>query len=83
MYEFQGGTCALCRRATGARKRLATDHDHVTGLVYGLCCGPCNKDVLGISRRDIAYFERCIEYLRNPPAKQLGLVAYHEEVRDE
>ena len=81
LYELQGGKCYLCRRATGARKRLAIDHDHDTGLVYGLLCGPCNKDVMGHSRRDAAYFVRCIQYLVNPPARQLRIVAYHEENR--
>lgn len=82
LYEFQGGKCYICRRATGERKRLAVDHDHSTGLVYGLLCGPCNRDVLGHSRRDVAYFMRCIQYLRNPPARQLGVVAYHKENRE-
>lgn len=83
VYRHQGGVCALCQRSKGIVKKLAADHDHETGLFYGLLCGPCNKDVMGWSRRQIAYFERCIEYLRNPPARQLGLVAYHEENRDE
>ena len=81
LYRHQGGKCYLCQRATGARKKLAVDHDHETGLVYGLLCGPCNKDVMGWSRRDPAYFVRCIQYLDNPPARQLRIVAYHEENR--
>lgn len=81
LYQAQGGKCALCRRSTGARKKLAVDHDHETGLVYGLLCGPCNKDVMGWSRREFQFFHRCIEYLRNPPARQLGIIAYHEENR--
>lgn len=83
LYETQNGTCALCQRAKGVSKRLAVDHDHDTGLAYGLLCGPCNKDVLGQSRRDVAYFERCIQYLLNPPARQLRIVAYHIDKRKE
>ncbi len=82
VYQHQGGKCALCRRATGATKKLAADHDHQSGLFFGLLCGPCNKDVMGHSRRDIAYFVRCIQYLDNPPARQLRIVAYHEESRE-
>lgn len=82
VYEFQGGVCALCQRSTGKVKMLACDHDHATGLFYGELCGPCNKDIMGWSRRDVAYFERCIQYLLNPPAKQLGIVAYHQDVRN-
>lgn len=83
LYRHQGGTCALCQRSKGLSKRLAVDHDHDTGLAYGLLCGPCNKDVMGWSRRQVEYFERCIEYLRNPPARQLGIVAYHQDKRKE
>lgn len=77
LYIFQGRRCFLCQRSTGAKKALACDHDHSSGLLYGLLCGPCNRDIMGWSRRDIGYFERCIEYLKNPPARQLGIVAYH------
>lgn len=69
MYRHQGGVCYLCRRARGmGRKRLSVDHCHETGLVRGLCCSHDNRDVLGHARDEIAYFERCIEYLKNPPA---------------
>lgn len=83
LYEAQGGKCAICRIATGVTKALAVDHDHETGLAYGLLCGPCNKDVMGRSRRDVAFFVRCIQYLDNPPARQLRIVAYHEDRRGE
>lgn len=81
LYQHQGGTCALCQRSRGIAKKLAVDHDHDTGLAYGLLCGPCNKDVMGWSRRQIAYFRRCIDYIDNPPARQLGIVAYHEDFK--
>lgn len=70
LYEIQGGTCALCRRATGATKKLAVDHDHKTGQVRGLLCGPCNK-TLGLARDDPAYFMRAARYLHDPPARKL------------
>lgn len=74
LYEHQGGKCALCQRATGASKRLAVDHDHKTKEVAGLVCGPCNREVLGFrSLRDPAYFQRGVDYLNNPPARQLGI----------
>jgi hypothetical protein len=67
LYEFQGGFCAICRRATGASKRLAVDHDHATGAVRGLCCGVCNKWILGHAHDSIAFFQRCIRYLTTTP----------------
>lgn len=70
LYEGQGGVCALCNRATGASRRLSVDHDHATGEVRGLLCRPCNT-FLGHARDDIAFFWRCIRYLRTPPAREI------------
>lgn len=66
----QNGKCALCQRATGATKALAVDHDHATGIVRGLTCSFDNR-LLGHARDQIEFFERAIEYLRNPPAVQV------------
>jgi len=79
LYAFQGGRCSLCRRATGASKKLAVDHDHATGLVRSLLCGVCNKWILGHARDRIDFFERCIEYLRYPPYSRMkDGVDFHE-----
>jgi hypothetical protein len=67
LYAFQGGRCALCRRATGASKKLAVDHDHATGAVRGLCCTICNKWILGHARDKVEFFYRCIRYLATTP----------------
>ncbi len=82
IYLFQGGVCAICRRATGATRRLSVDHDHKTGLVRGETCRPCN-DMLGHGRDDPEFFRRAAAYLLNPPAKQLGIEAVHEENRED
>lgn len=66
LYQFQGGLCALCRRATGASRRLSVDHDHATGDVRGLLCRPCNT-LLGHARDKVAFFRRCIHYLTLTP----------------
>lgn len=77
LYAAQGGRCAICRRATGAARRLAVDHDHKTGKVRGLLCKPCNRYGIGIfARDDPEVFDRAAAYLRNPPAQ-----AILEEVR--
>lgn len=68
---FQGGTCWLCRRATGATKSLAHDHDHrhcpgkdsCRECLRGRLCGPCNK-ILGHFRDDPEAFDRAAAYLR-------------------
>lgn len=72
----QGDRCALCCRATGTSRNLSVDHDHACcpgpqscgKCLRGLLCGPCN-DLLGHARDEIAFFERGIEYLKNPPAQ--------------
>lgn len=76
IYEFQGGCCYICQRAKGTgHKRLSVDHCHETGLVRGLCCSPCNKNVLGHARDEVAFFERAIKYLTEPPAtKAIGWI---------
>lgn len=81
LYLAQGGRCAICRRATGATRKLSVDHDHATGLARGLCCRPCN-DLLGHLRDDVEAARRIVAYLLDPPAKQLGIVAVHKEKRD-
>lgn len=71
IYEYQGGRCYICRRGTGASKRLSVDHCHETGMVRGLLDTACNKWVLGMLRDDVDAFQRAIDYLTNPPAKEV------------
>lgn len=69
---YQGGVCAICLRANGARRRLAVDHDHKSGRVRGLLCRPCNR-MLGHARDAEAFFIRAAVYLSRTPASELGL----------
>lgn len=78
LYEAQGGRCALCRRATGASRKLSVDHDHKTGLVRGELCMKCN-DLLGHARDDVEFFRRAIDYLLHPPALQVLGERYFKE----
>mgnify|MGYP000052924375 CR=1 FL=1 len=68
ILAHQGGVCPLCRRAKGVARRLAVEHDHASGEVRAIACGPCNK-ILGHARDDIEFFRRCVDYLENPPAR--------------
>ena len=70
VYEYQNGTCAICQRARGIRKKLSVDHDHVSGEVRGLLCQKCNRDVLGHLRDDPNALYRAADYLMSPPARQ-------------
>jgi hypothetical protein len=70
LYEFQGGTCYICRWAKGKTKRLCVDHDHETGEVRGLLCNRCNR-MVGFARDSSEYFQRAADYLINPPYKRM------------
>lgn len=82
LLDYQGGRCYLCQWATGKTKNLAVDHDHNRAKAMcnhdphkescincwrGLLCSACNG-ILRTARDAIAFFQRGIEYLTNPPA---------------
>jgi hypothetical protein len=82
IQAFQDGVCFICRRAKGITRALSVDHDHILAEEHdhsvelscelcwrGLLCGSCNE-LIGHARNSIAFFERCIEYLRDPPAQR-------------
>lgn len=72
LLAAQGGTCAFPRcPASGRRKRLAVDHDHVTGETRGLLCGPHNYTLLGRFAGDL---HDALDYLADPPARRLRSV---------
>lgn len=76
IYEYQGGFCAICKRARGLRRKLSVDHCHTTGEVRMLACSVCNR-MMGHLRDDPEAFERGAEVLRNPPARQaLGKIHF-------
>ena len=70
LYQAQGGRCAICQVATGKTRRLAVEHDHLTGEVFGLCCGPCNI-MLGRLGRGVEAYLRVVSYLYDPPARRV------------
>lgn len=68
LLRYQDYRCAICRTHKNRfKKRLAVDHDHVTGKVRGLLCYYCNRYVVGRHRRP-ELLAAAAEYLRNPPA---------------
>jgi hypothetical protein len=95
LYVAQEGRCAICRKAKGrdprtplayaGRKRkprrLAVDHNHLTGLVRGLLCSggdrTCNRIIGWL---DLDGIERASRYLRMPPA--VGVLRAFEEPED-
>lgn len=77
LYDAQGGKCFICRRATGAARHLAVDHDHACCPELPACgkcvrflgCGPCNS-LLAHVRDDPLVLLRAIEVLVWPPAQR-------------
>jgi hypothetical protein len=66
ILKHQDGVCYICGQKP-TKRRLAVDHDHVTGVVRGLLCFRCNKYVIG-RHRDQWLFYMAYEYLDVPPA---------------
>ena len=66
MAEAQDHKCAICHSTDpkGNGSRFAVDHDHKTGKVRGLLCGPCNMGI-GKLGDDIALLTAAIEYLKD------------------
>jgi|SRR6516164_7412566 hypothetical protein len=52
--EFQNGRCALCSEEEVETRELPVDHDHVNGLVRGLLCSLCNRQLGWVERIGIA-----------------------------
>lgn len=68
LYEAQGGRCAICQRASGRTKRLAVDHNHETGAVRALLCGPDNQMIGRLGAEALA---RAILVLKTEPAQAI------------
>lgn len=58
MLEAQGGRCRICG-GKPKQNRLAV-HDHETGEIRGLLCGPCNVSLGRLER----YFCGIMAYLK-------------------
>ena len=64
--EAQDGTCWICGRFPRGR-RLAGDHNHLTGKRRGLLCAICNYKVVGVIEEFHIPPERIAEYFRAFP----------------
>lgn len=73
LLAWQGGRCYICNQLPRS-KRLAVDHDHVTGAVRGLLCANdewgCNvtlRRLLG----NLAMAQRALEYVTKTPIERM------------
>jgi len=90
LERFQGGRCWGCRRATGASKELAVDHNHRTGEVRMLLCSTCNQ-IVGHFRDNPEALIRLGLAIIDPPSRSAwsrpgmlpGWTSNDDELRDE
>lgn len=61
MLADQGGLCAICGNPPRSRG-LSIDHNHATGEVRGMLCGPCNR-AIGLFRDDPSLLLKAVQYL--------------------
>lgn len=64
----QQGRCAICGDEPGTGKRLHVDHDHESGAVRDLLCGPCNH-AIGHAKDDPARLRAMASYLERHALK--------------
>lgn len=70
MVDATGGKCPICgKRPT----QWQVDHDHRTGKVTGVVCKACNVGALAMTYHDTAFVKRLLDYLKQPPAEQVGV----------
>lgn len=63
MFKDQEERCAICNRhQENFSRRLFVDHDHKTGRIRGLLCGPCNSGI-GMLGDNIEILQGAIDYL--------------------
>src|SRR5262249_39133582 len=78
VLAFQGGGCAICGKTEGVMEgdghgqRIHLDHDHATDENRGILCSACNN-LLKLAQDSPERLQKAIDYLVNPPCRQLGL----------
>jgi hypothetical protein len=70
MVDATGGRCPICQNKP---TEWHVDHDHSTGFVMGVVCGPCNVGALANTYHDVEFVERLLSFLVTSPASKLGI----------
>ena len=76
--DYQKAVCAITGKKQKSGKRLATDHDHKTGLIRGHLTSESNRLLGKIERQwTVKQMQAAIDYLLHPPAvRALGKEVY-------
>ena len=62
LFFLQKGRCAICPTTLERDRDTHVDHDHNTGKVRGLLCGPCNR-AIGLLQDDPQRCKNAATYL--------------------
>lgn len=63
ILKSQDYKCLICeRKDSELSKKLAVDHNHITGEIRGLLCDRCNRG-LGLFKDDVETLSKAIRYL--------------------
>jgi hypothetical protein len=63
LLAVQFGCCAICgKNASHYKRRMAVDHDHVSGKIRGLLCVKCNRGI-GCFEENQVLLDKAKEYL--------------------
>lgn len=64
MKRLQGYKCYVCNKPEheAGTKGLVVDHNHTTGQIRKMLCGPCNT-ALGLLNEDVGIFTSLIKYV--------------------
>jgi hypothetical protein len=74
LIASQGGVCAICRDAEPEH----IDHDHESGQIRGVLCGPCNMG-LGLFKDQPVRLRAAAAYLKRAQGGQLARVVEEYE----
>ena len=64
LLDKQGGVCYICLGINKDGRRLAVDHNHLSGKVRKLLCMSCNL-IIGHSKENIGILLKIVDYLKN------------------
>ncbi len=75
LYNTQKGLCSICgepettKTRSGNIRRLAVDHNHITGQIRGLLCYTYNR-AIGLFKDSISIVTSALEYLTDAKGAQ-------------
>jgi Recombination endonuclease VII/NUMOD3 motif len=73
----QGGACGVCARIPSPDERnFSVDHNHITGAVRGVLCGPCNTLLERLDKTP-EWMRRALAYLDRYAALDLSTKSVH------